>query len=51
LGGDITKAEVETTPDRRARIKITLRIRDIQELQAIEKAVAGIPDVQTVERT
>ncbi len=50
LGGDITKAEVETTPDRRARIKITLRIRDIQELQAIEKAVAGIPDVQTVER-
>lgn len=50
LGGDITKAEVETTPDRKARIRVALRIRDIQELQSIEKAISGIPDVQSVER-
>ncbi|MDD8025258.1 MAG: bifunctional (p)ppGpp synthetase/guanosine-3',5'-bis(diphosphate) 3'-pyrophosphohydrolase [Acidobacteriota bacterium] len=50
LGGDITKAEVETTADRKARIKLALRIRDIQELQAIEKAILGLPDVLGVER-
>jgi len=51
LGGDITKAEVETTNDRKARIRLTLRIRDIQELQAIEKAILGQADVLGLERT
>jgi len=50
LGGDITKAEVETTADRKARIKLALRIRDIQELQAMEKAILGLTDILGVER-
>jgi guanosine-3',5'-bis(diphosphate) 3'-pyrophosphohydrolase len=50
LGGDITKAEVETTADRKARIRLAIRIRDIQELQAIEKAIMGLSDVLDVER-
>ncbi len=51
LGGDITKAEVETTSDRKARIKLALRIRDIQELQAIEKAILGLTGILGVERS
>jgi (p)ppGpp synthase/HD superfamily hydrolase len=50
LGGDITKAEVKTTADRKGRMKLRLRIRDIQQLKAIEKEIAAIPDVLTVER-
>ncbi len=49
-GGDITKAEVETTADRKGRIRVALRIRDIHELQAIEKEVGALPGIQAVER-
>ena len=50
LGGDIAKAEVETSPDKQARIKLALRVRDIQQLQAIEKEIAAAGDILAVER-
>jgi GTP diphosphokinase / guanosine-3',5'-bis(diphosphate) 3'-diphosphatase len=50
LGGDITKAEVEASPDRKARIRLALRIRDIQQLQAIQKEIAAAAEILSVER-
>jgi (p)ppGpp synthase/HD superfamily hydrolase len=50
LGGDIAKAEVETSPDKQARIKLALRVKDIQQLQAIEKEIAAAGEVLSVER-
>ena len=50
LGGDISKAEVETSPDKRARIKLALRVKDIQQLRAIEKEIAAAGEILSVER-
>jgi (p)ppGpp synthase/HD superfamily hydrolase len=50
LGADIAKAEVETSLDKTARIKLALRVRDIQQLQAIEKEIAANGEVLSVER-
>jgi GTP diphosphokinase / guanosine-3',5'-bis(diphosphate) 3'-diphosphatase len=49
-GGDITKADVETTPDRKAAIRLTLRIRDIQQLLAIEKEISAGEGILAVTR-
>jgi len=50
MGGDIAKAEVETSLDKKAHIKLALRVRDIQQLQAIEKEIAAAGEVLSVER-
>lgn len=50
LGGNITKAEVETFPDAKAQIKFNLIIRDIEHLEAVMKDLSAIKDVLSVER-
>jgi (p)ppGpp synthase/HD superfamily hydrolase len=41
---------VETSPDKQARIKLALRVKDIQQLQAIEKEIGAAGEVLSVER-
>ena len=50
LGGDITKAEVETSADKKAQTRLCLTIRDIHHLEAIIKDVSAIKNVVAVER-
>jgi len=50
LGGNITKAEVETSADQKAQTRLCLTIRDIKHLEAIIKGVSSIKDVLTVVR-
>jgi GTP pyrophosphokinase len=50
LGGNITKAEVVTTADKKAQIKLNILIRDIKHLEAIIKKISGIKEIITVER-
>ena len=50
LGGNITKAEVETSADQKAQTRLCLTIRDIKHLEAIIKDVSSIKDVLTVVR-
>jgi GTP pyrophosphokinase len=50
LGGNITKAEVHTTADKRAEIKLNLLIRDMAQLEAIIKKMSGIEEIGSVER-
>ena len=50
LGGNITKAEVSTSADGRAEIKVNLLIRDMDQLEAIVKKISGIEEVVSVER-
>jgi GTP pyrophosphokinase len=50
LGGNITKAQVDTYADRKARIKLTIIIRDIKHLEQIIKKILGIKEVSFVER-
>jgi len=49
-GGNITKAEVTTSPDKKARIRLSLLIRDIDHLQSIMKKISGIKEVFSVVR-
>jgi GTP pyrophosphokinase len=51
LEGNITKAEVITTADKKAQIKLRLIIRDMKHLEAIIKKIAGIKEIYAVERT
>lgn len=50
LGGNITKAEVLTTADKRAQIKLNLLIRDMKHLEAIVRKISGIKEILSVER-
>ena len=50
LGGNITKAEVITTADKKAQIKLNLIIREMKHLEAIIKKISGIKEIITVER-
>ncbi len=49
-GGNITKADVTTFADRKARIRLTLSIRDIDHLQSIVKKISGIKEILSVIR-
>jgi GTP pyrophosphokinase len=50
LGGNITQAEVLTTADKRAQIKLNLLIRDMKHLEAIIKKISGVKEILSVER-
>ncbi len=50
LGGNITKAEVITTADKKAQIKLSLIIKELKHLEAIIKKIAGIKGIITIER-
>ena len=50
LGGNITKAEVVTTADKKAQIKLNLIIREMKHLEAIIKKISGIKGILSVER-
>jgi GTP pyrophosphokinase len=50
LGGNITKAEVVTTADKRAQIRLSLIIKEMKHLEAIIKKIAGIKEIISVER-
>jgi GTP pyrophosphokinase len=50
LGGNISRAEVATTADQKALIKVTLVIRDLKHLDAIVKKIGGIKEIISVER-
>jgi GTP pyrophosphokinase len=51
LGGDIEKAEVATSADQKAEIRLALGIRDIKHLEAIVKEISRIEGIRSVERT
>jgi GTP pyrophosphokinase len=48
---DIAKAEVETFPDRDARIKLGLTVRDIGQLESVIRSLAGLAGIHSVERS
>ncbi len=50
LGGNITKAEVLTSTDRRAEIRLTLTIRDMKQLETMTRKISRIEGVASVER-
>jgi guanosine-3',5'-bis(diphosphate) 3'-pyrophosphohydrolase len=50
LGGNITKAQVNTYADKKAQIRLTIVIRDIKQLEQIIKKILGIDEVSFVER-
>jgi len=50
LGGNITKAEVVTTADKKAQINLNLIIREMKHLEAIIKKISGIKGILSVER-
>ena len=49
--GDIIKAEVGTFADKKARIRMTLKIRDIRHLEDIRAEIGRIEGVVSVDRT
>ncbi len=49
-GGNISKADVTTSADKKARIKLSLSIRDIDHLESIMKKISGIKEVSSVVR-
>jgi GTP pyrophosphokinase len=49
-GGNITKAHVDTFADKKAQIKLTIIIRDIEHLEKIINKILGIKEVSFVER-
>ncbi|MDH7513241.1 MAG: bifunctional (p)ppGpp synthetase/guanosine-3',5'-bis(diphosphate) 3'-pyrophosphohydrolase [Clostridiales bacterium] len=51
LEGNIIKAEVMTSADKKAQIKLSLGIRDIKHLEAIIKKISAIKEILSVERT
>ncbi len=48
--GNITKAEVSTFANKKAEIKLTITIRDIDHLQGIIRKLAKIREISSVER-
>ena len=50
LRGNISKAEVKTFSDKKAQIKLSLRIKDIGHFQSIIKKITKIKEVDSVER-
>ncbi len=50
LEGNISRAEVKTSPDRKAQIEFSLIIRDIQHLEAIRDRLRRIEGISSVER-
>ncbi len=50
LGGNISKAEVKTFSDKKAQIKLSLRIKDIAHFQRIMKKITKIKEIDSVER-
>lgn len=48
--GNITKAEVSTFTNKKAEIKLTITIRDINHLQNIIKKLSKIKEISSVER-
>jgi guanosine-3',5'-bis(diphosphate) 3'-pyrophosphohydrolase len=50
-GGNITKAEVTTSNDKKAQIKLVIVIQDIKHLEAMMKKLSGIKEISSVERT
>ena len=50
LGGNITKAQVDTYAGQKAQIKLTIIIRNIKHLEQIIKRILGIKEVSFVER-
>lgn len=50
LGGNISKAEVKTSADKTAVIKLSLSIEDIQHLQDIMSKTGKIKEIKSVER-
>jgi len=51
LEGNIIKAEVMTSADKKAQIKLSLGIRDIKHLEAIIKKISRIKEILSLERT
>jgi len=49
LGGNITKAQVNTFADKKAQIKLSLTIRDIEQFDLIIKKISGIKEISFVE--
>jgi GTP pyrophosphokinase len=49
-GGNIVKADVATSSDKGAQIKLTLQIQDIRHFQNIIKKISGIKEILSVER-
>ncbi len=50
LGGNITKAQVNTFSDKKAKITLSLTIRDIDHFDRIIKKISGIKEISFVER-
>jgi guanosine-3',5'-bis(diphosphate) 3'-pyrophosphohydrolase len=50
MEGDITKAEVVTSADKKARIRMTFTIKDIVHLESIRREIEKIEGVASVER-
>jgi len=50
LGGNITQAEVTTSADQKAQIKLSLVIRDLKHLETIIKKISGFKEIVSVER-
>lgn len=50
LGGNITRAQVNTSADKKAQIQLSLSIRDIQHFSQIIKKISGIKQISSVER-
>ncbi len=48
--GNITKAEVTTSHDKKAQIKLILIIRDIKHLETMMKKLSAIKEISSVER-
>ncbi|HZE21498.1 MAG TPA: ACT domain-containing protein, partial [Desulfobaccales bacterium] len=51
LEGNITRAEVVTFADTKARLTLEIRIRDIDHLEEILRRIGGLKDVESAERT
>lgn len=49
-GGNISKADVTTSADKKAQIRLSLSIRDIDHLESIIKKISGIREVSSVVR-
>lgn len=50
LEGNITKATINTTHDKKGHVRLTLDIRDIKHLNSIIKKISGIKEISSVER-
>jgi len=50
LDGNITKAEVNTFSNRKARIKLILKIKDLNHLKKIIRGISEIKETSSVER-